>query len=134
MSGFHPHLLSTQHLCIYSSCFYYMHVINIYVALAPPLSPFLPLFLPPLSIDPSIYYVPVIRSADNSSPASLGSPCIRDDIPSSFQTQEDQLSNPGITTSPLVSQALAGPLSPAKVIFGFYKSLFLKRFLRQMHC
>ena len=114
------HIYSTQHLCIYSSCFYYMHVINIHVALAPPSLPSFPyssLSLS-LSIDPSIYYVPVIRSADNSSPASLGSPCIRDN-PSSFQTQEDQLSNPGITTSPLVSQALAGPLSPAKVIFWF---------------
>ena len=65
--------------------------------------------------EPEIYYVPVLRSEDNSTPPQLFSPCTLPEL-----ANQSPLLNSSDITSPIVSHALAGPMSPSRAK-DFYK-------------
>ena len=62
-----------------------------------------------LFAEPEIYYVPVLRSVDNSTPPQLFSPCTLLELGS-----QSPWLNCSTVSSPIVEHALAGPMSPSK--------------------
>ena len=72
-------------------------------------------FLTPIA--PEVYYIPVLRAVDNSTPPQLGSPCT-----SEGYTQQQERTVVGSPLTPIVGQAFAGPMSPSKVSKSIYKT------------
>ena len=60
---------------------------------------------------PPIYYVPVLRAADNCTPPQLTPPCTF----SQYHLHQATLSDDRGT--PMIGQAFAGPMSPAQVYY-----------------
>ena len=68
--------------------------------------PFIPTHL--MCIEPEIFYVPVLRTVDNSIPPKLGSPCAMHEL-------DQEISLVDETGMPIMGHALAGPMPPSKV-------------------
>ena len=71
-------------------------------------------FSPPTA-DPNLYYVPVIRAADNSLIPYLGSPCKMEGEQQSAEENGASMRET-LLSSPVIGHALAGPMSETKVI------------------
>lgn len=67
-------------------------------------------FVTSLYAEPEIYYVPVLRGVDNSTPPQLISPCTLPEL----KGHGSPLLNSSSVTSPVVGHALAGPMSPSR--------------------
>ena len=62
-------------------------------------------------VAPPMYYVPVLRAADNCTPPQLTPPCTI----AEYRVHHGTLSDDRGT--PVIGQAFAGPMSPAQVLF-----------------
>ena len=69
-------------------------------------------FSPPTA-DPNLYYVPVIRAADNSLIPYLGSPCKMEGEQQSAE-ENGASTRELLLSSPVIGHALAGPMSETK--------------------
>ena len=68
-----------------------------------------------LCAEPEVYYVPVLRAVDNSSPPSVGQPLRLTDTHISISPRPLEGGAPSGDVEDVVSQAFAGPMSPSKV-------------------
>ena len=64
--------------------------------------------------EPEIYYVPVLRSVDNSTPPQLFSPCTLPELTNQSPLLNGSSSSATGVSSPIVGHALAGPMSPLR--------------------
>ena len=71
-------------------------------------------FSPPTA-DPNLYYVPVIRAADNSLIPYLGSPCKMEGQQQQSAEENGASMRETLLPSPVIGHALAGPMSETKV-------------------
>ena len=71
-------------------------------------------FSPPTA-DPDLYYVPVIRAADNSLIPYLGSPCKMEGQQQQSAEENGASMRETLLPSPVIGHALAGPMSETKV-------------------
>lgn len=68
-------------------------------------------------LEPEIYYIPVLRSVDNSTAPQLFSPCTLPELTNQsplFNGSSTSVAGTVTVSSPIVGHALAGPMSPSQ--------------------